>query len=661
MANKWEKYIDELLSQPNFLPQDLTIDDRDILEAPNFFTFFTDDRFLRNMVPDGLFPRQIVILANLMADYCPNCTDMEFFKNVVVDENIGNILDHVQFLEYGVCPKCKARRSELYKQGLLDCPQEFVGLCGQRAGKSALTAMAISYVLHKFLKVPNLARTYKLLPNSPFSVLLVALSFEKAINLLYNPLHAYLLNGNWFKEYHEFLKDQQRRFDNEIFSIKDTFARYRHKNILIAPVGPDKRKLRGATSLIGAVDELSWLISSGKENIKFDAEEIYTSLNNSFITARENAESLLRDGYDNLPQPLLFNISSPSSKKDKTCRLYEESKTNRNIYGVHYATWELNPYLKLEGPTLQGELKKLGKRFWRDFGAVPPNSASPFMSSLDLLKSNCNGKSNFSRITKKTSLVQTQTFTYGELVVPLLPTGVQPNRILAMDAGYDNNSFSFVIAHVEEIKGSNILEPTRKLIVFDSLMEIIPDENEPLNFSKIYDNVIVPCIKKLNVRLVCTDRWQNLKILSDIQNDPSLKQCQTKQYSVRYNDFIEYKQAFLDYNVRVPNPELPWDRIELEGGDNYPYCFDNKPVSHFIFQCLTVEDKMGKSVEKGEGCTDDIFRASVLAYSKLNDPAYQKLFSGSGNLVNTNQRGSIGVRATGRGITSSSIGVVARR
>ena len=523
------------------------------------------------------------------------------------------------------------------------------GFLNHNSGKSALTAMTISYVLHKFLKVPNLARTYKLLPSSPFTCPLVALSFNKALELLYNPLYNYLTNGNWYKEYHNFLKEQQYKFDQEIFAVKDTFARYRHRNILVIPLGPDKRKLRGNTSLIGAVDELSWMISTGKDNIKFDADEIYTSLNNSFMTARSSAMRLLKEGYDNLPQPMLFDISSPSSKKDKTCRLYEESKTSRRIYGVHYATWELNPTLPFEGEEMQGELKKLGQRFWRDFGAIPPNSSSPFMSSIELLKSNCSNNSNLSKITKKTNYIQTQEFTHGDLVIPCQQSGNIPNRILAMDAGVINNSFSFVLAHMETVPGATVLDKDKKIVVFDSLMEIIPEENKPLNFSKIFDNVIVPCIKNLNVKLVCTDRWQNLKILSDIQNDKALNNCLTAQYSVKYSDFIEYKQAFLDNAVRIPKPELKWDEIELHGGDNYPYCFENMPISHYIFQCLTVEDKMGKTVEKGEGCTDDIFRASVLAYTKLLDPNYSRIFSGFVSGIQTSRM--VGCRASSLGMS----------
>ena len=130
-SNKWENYIDDLLAQPNFLPQDLSIDDRDLPAAENVIDFFYNERFLKNMVPDGLFPRQISILLHLMGEFCPRCSDMEYFNNIAVDENTDQILDKVQLLKYGVCPKCGAHKSELYATGELDIPNEFIGLCGQ--------------------------------------------------------------------------------------------------------------------------------------------------------------------------------------------------------------------------------------------------------------------------------------------------------------------------------------------------------------------------------------------------------------------------------------------------------------------------------------------------------------------------------------------------
>lgn len=632
MAGKFnaEEYISELLGQTNYLAPDVFVDDREIPEAKNCIEFFHSQEFIGNMIPTKLFPKQAEVFIKLYAEYCPHCTDMEYWigsnsngtsENIPVNESFDRMFQKVQLLEYGVCPKCGARKSELYKQGLLDPHTELTLLLGQRAGKSASTSMDLSYTTHKFLKVPNLQKTYDLLPGSPFTIPLVGMSFEKARQLLYNALYEYLTKGNWFKRYHEFL-DQvaaDQGLKEGLYSVKDTFTRYKHKNLLIAPFGPDKRKLRGNTSVSAACDEIGWMIAGTSDGIKYDADEIYAALNNSMMTAKEAYLQKLDEGFDNLPAPINFNLSSPSSKKDKICRLYEASKHDRFMYGAHLATWEMNPKLPFDGPTMTSLRNKNEREFWRDFGAVPPNSSSAFFSSPELFEEVYSG-SNICRIKKAHHFLRDQEFTYGKLVIPRDEV-TKPNRILAMDAGVVNNSFAFAIAHIKE-------EKDLRYPVYDALVEIIPDQEAPLNYSKIYDEVIRPMIEKLNIKLVCTDRWQNLKILSDIENDKKLK-CQTKQYSVKYSDFLDFRQAVYDGLIRFPKPELSGEDIERAGNDSYPYGFEDKPVSHFIFQALTVVDMQGKTVTKGENVTDDIFRAAVLGYSIILRDEYKKIFKGS--------------------------------
>ena len=49
-------------------------------------------------------------------------------------------------------------------------------------------------------------------------------------------------------------------------------------------------------------------------------------------------------------------------------------------------------------------------------------------------------------------------------------------------------------------------------------------------------------------------------------------------------------------------------------------------------QCLTVEDIPGKSVQKGEVTTDDLFRAAVLNHALITDPDYCYRFSGEAGI-----------------------------
>lgn len=793
-----EDFINEMLSQSNFLPPDLQVDDREIPEAKNVIEFLHEDQFLGNMLPSKLFPRQAELLIKLNAEYCPHCTDLDYFEskeegkpsNVPVNESFDRFFDHVQLLEYGICPKCGASKSSLFREGSLIPKTEGVLLLGQRSGKSAVTSMQESYSIHKFLKVPNLQRTYNLLPSSPFVIPLVAMSFEKAKQLIYNALYEYLTKGNWYKMYHSFLDDIQasRGMKEELYAVKDTFTRYRHKNILIAPFGPDKRKLRGNTSIGAACltgdtwinsnkgfvqikdllegkiinkpegyqtysdgrmvdilgvaytgekecikiilengrtitcsldhkfitpdggkqakdlkfldilyyvedtdktytskevriveilkagiqpvynltvdseshtyfangiwlkncDEIGWMIAGQEGGIKFDADEIYNSINNSLMTAKESYLKLLQQGFNDLPAPINLNISSPSSKKDKICRLYEDSKRDQFMFGMHLATWEVNPQLPFDGPTMTALRKKNEKDFWRDFGAVPPNSANSFFPDISLLLQAMNGKSNLCKIKKQRHLLAGKEYLYGTLSI-LQNESQKPNRILAIDAGAVNNSFAFSIAHLEN-------QGDRSKVVFDTFMEIIPEDDCPLDFSKIYENIIEPLIKNMNIKMVCTDRWQNLKILSDIANNKALH-CKTMQYSVRYGNFVDFRQAFMDQSISIPKAEIKGDDIERAGNDSYPRGFEGKPISHFIFQAITVVDMAGKSVTKGENVTDDIFRSAVLAYSIIVREDMKSLFKGFsfGSGGNT---GGLGARPSGFGMGGGTLAAI---
>ena len=99
---------------------------------------------------------------------------------------------------------------------------------------------------------------------------------------------------------------------------------------------------------------------------------------------------------------------------------------------------------------------------------------------------------------------------------------------------------------------------------------------------------------------------------------------------------------------------MSFDLVVSAGTESYPTGFANKPVSHFLFQCLTVEDFAGKTVEKGSEKTDDLFRASVLAYSFLIDVKYAELFKG--NIKKSSGPRALGAAATATGMSMGSQG-----
>jgi len=78
----------------------------------------------------------------------------------------------------------------------------------------------------------------------------------------------------------------------------------------------------------------------------------------------------------------------------------------------------------------------------------------------------------------------------------------------------------------------------------------------------------------------------------------------------------------------MPAPEMKRDDILAVNSSNYRNAFMGKPISHLIYQALTVQDVPGKTVEKGTDTTDDVFRAMVVAHALLNEPEVAELVQG---------------------------------
>lgn len=104
-----------------------SIDESQFKKAPNILDFTIDPEFLNAT----MLPKQIQMGLKLFAEYCPVCTDMDFFENLF-DQDIGTIKEKVVRLEHGKCPKCEATRWELMQRGLLNDYNEFAGCLGQR-------------------------------------------------------------------------------------------------------------------------------------------------------------------------------------------------------------------------------------------------------------------------------------------------------------------------------------------------------------------------------------------------------------------------------------------------------------------------------------------------------------------------------------------------
>lgn len=108
-----------------------TVDDSDLPLAENWLDFCINSRYLENCTP---FPKQIKFGLEFFADYCPDCSDPAIIQDMF-NQPLQEILDRVQLLQHGRCPKCGKNRLELVAEGKLRLYNELAGCAGQRSGK----------------------------------------------------------------------------------------------------------------------------------------------------------------------------------------------------------------------------------------------------------------------------------------------------------------------------------------------------------------------------------------------------------------------------------------------------------------------------------------------------------------------------------------------
>jgi hypothetical protein len=603
------KLVKKILGSELGVPLDVKIDDSSMPTAPNFVTFLNSPDFLN---VKG-FARQNEIGTKLFSEFCPRCTDMNWFNNVPVNASYRKFIRKVTLLEFGVCPKCGIGKSELIKNGELNSYQELAGCAGQRSAKSALVAMIAAYIVHRYLKLQNPVQLMGLIPATILHGTFVALTYAQAKDTLWDPFMEYLSNSPWFSGYHQLLSTYNEKYGEEIFKLKDTFILYRHRNLILYPSGPNKKTLRGRTRFFGAIDEIGWFDNDAQKNkVKDDANEIYIAMERSLLTVRAAANRLLKQGYDNIPTAFFANVSSPSHARDKVMELVNKAKISKKIFAFHRPTWEMNPNVTKED--LEDEYKKDPVAAERDYGANPPLANSPLINNIEYVEQcsvNVGNKLEQFKY-KQHKNKKDEPSRYGSVILREI---INPT-ILTLDAGFSNNSFACVVSSIDK---------TTKFVSYRTFIEIQPKPGVPLNYSLIYKHVIKPIIEKQNVKLVATDRWQNLKLLSDIEQDYNIE---TKQYSVKYSDMTLFKDYIIDKEVIFPRCEWKtMDEVINFNYADYPKCFAQAPVAHFFLQCVTVQDT-GHTVTKGGGLTDDLFRAAALGFALLQDEKYIKMLQG---------------------------------
>jgi hypothetical protein len=590
-----EALIDEAIADRSLASRDLKFDDSQMPRAKNFLEWCTGRHFLKA----DPYLEQALIGIRLFGEYCPRCSDVEWMDidNHEPQEGLEGIRQHVTCMEHGRCPKCGVGRAELLRNKELKFYNELAVNAGQRSGKSILVAMLSSYITHQILKVQRPTEVLGIGDNTILHGTFVALTQKQAMDTLWEPYYGYLLTSPWFQKYHALIREYERKYGVEVMKIRDTFVLYRHRSLVVYPAGPDKRVLRGRTRIFSATDEIGWFDNNeASAKVKTSAREVHIALDRSLLTVRAEEQRQIAADFDLAFTGYNFNISSPSHARDKINELVRLSQGSEKILGLHAPTWKMNP--KISQESLSENFKNDPVGTWRDYGAVAPLSANPFITQMDMINDALRDKGR-NLVQYNTAIMRAKDGSRTRYATVTNVKATDAPSIMAIDAGYSNNSFALVVGSYDE----------HMCISADVLVEIMPLPGIPLNYSLIFEHVMKPLFAARNVKVVLADRWQSIKILQD--SSPFVEV--TRQYSLKYADFWTIKALLEQNTVSLPRP-LKVKTVEETlkfPQDEYPLCFEGYPTEHLMLQFATVQDS-GSQVLKGTGYTDDLWRALCL-------------------------------------------------
>jgi hypothetical protein len=657
------------------VPPDLRVRDANFKQAPNFITWATDSSYAGNGVPP--FPRQIEIGTNLFSEFCPRpkCTDADWWENKVrVNTPIAEMQSRVSFLEFGVCPKCKSKRSDLILNNKLENYYSLIGLAGQRAAKTSSVVLWESYNLHKMVLLPNPSTAFGTLATQPIVSTFVAMTFNQAVENIWIPFRNILTTAPWYQDYFSFLNDEGKKLGEELYQLGENSLRFRHRNLIYAPTGPNKRTGRGRTRFSALLDEFGWFPLFSKQNKeleRLDAQGVDIAMTRSLFTLKSAHRRRMEEGFDDMPRPMKYMVSSPSAINDYIMTSYRKALGSSEILRFKYKSWEYNPLLRKKD--FAEEFRNDPVAAARDYECNPPMGEGLFITDTLGLEKCAKGKNAYKVHTTLSQSKSGSMTTSSEIEILREPRN--PHAcILSIDVGIVNNSFAFSVITLPENyvepsydendsesedydSDSDYLVPVRVL----GVGEVIPKAGAPLSLTQLYNKCLRPLVEFFDCRVLVSDRWQNAKIASDLNEKYGIENYEVR---AKWQDFIMLRELINQHQIELPKPEKALDVIQQTLLDNYPEIFQSAAQDHLYWQLMSVREQTNVTVVKPDSGTDDLFRTIVLGASLLQDEDVRDLIYQKGGPEENIETGSLtiakgfskSIKTAARTISTSSSG-----
>ena len=275
-------------------------------------------------------------------------------------------------------------------------------LAGMRSSKTTLGGIISCYETYKLLDLESPWKYYGLLPDSQIFLINVATNDDQARDTVFRKTKERIDNSPYFQTAVTY-----KEIGNEFSFLEDL--------VIIRSAGSNSASIVGKTAKIVFFDELSrFQNTSGQRSGRL----VYESLGSSVETF----------GIEGIK----IAISSCQYTDDPFMQLREEAKKNPLAFVPEaIPTWDINPHLPFDSPTMTARRERNPEAFWRDFGCIPSAAVESLYKTPNLIVINEN-RANMA-----------------ELELNAIVPG-NYNYFMYIDPGAKHDSYAISIGHLEE-------------------------------------------------------------------------------------------------------------------------------------------------------------------------------------------------------------------
>jgi len=484
------------------------------------------------------------------------------------------------------------------------------GFVHHNSGKSAEVGLLATYLLHRFLRIPDPASYFSLFKGSLLTMRFIALTQGQAAATVWHEFIRAKNSCAWFNKYHDFLDHHGKRKGVELHTWMTTYFTYHHKSITGYYLGASIDSSRGRTGIASFIDEIGWW-QGGEQAKRANAHETYLAHEKACRTIRNNSMQLFLAGDYNVPTAILGSVSSTMAKTDYIMRLIKLGKKDPKKIASHKASWEVNPVFTTNPEELENERLSNPKAFDRDYGSVPPFADSPFIENEAFVKESAKLEKPFWGVRQKENNVGFY------LDAENIPKDKSIPYCLAIDLAFNNCGYAAALL--------KLCEHDFSVVEVAGLFSVYPPERRVIDMDETFKSFVLPMCENLNIRTVLYDQWQSR---SQIQALEKIDGIEAFQYSLTYNDFVKFRSSFLQSKLVLVAPEMALADVDTSP-DSLEEILYPRPYLHLLWQLLSVSE-YGTKITKGSG-HDDIFRALVLGCNHLWNEENRKYFEYKGN------------------------------